>query len=195
MIISQNNRNFNILTIEKSEDILYNCNKMKYARAKIPIGERTMKNTTLIYIEKDGKTLLLHRTKKKNDLNHDLWVGIGGHCEEDESPEDCALREAKEETGLTLTEYKYRGVVTFVSDKYEGEYMHLFTSSDFVGDIIECDEGDLEWIENERVLSLPAWEGDRLFLELLRKDEPFFSLKLVYEGSNLAEAVLNGKRL
>ena len=147
------------------------------------------------FIEKDGKTLLLHRTKKKNDLNHDLWVGIGGHCEEGESPEDCALREAKEETGLTLTEYKYRGVVTFVSDKYEGEYMHLFTSSDFVGDIIECDEGDLEWIENERVLSLPAWEGDRLFLELLRKDEPFFSLKLVYEGSNLAEAVLNGKRL
>ena len=195
MIISQNNRNFNILTIEKSEDVLYNYNKMKYARAKIPIGERTMKNTTLIYIEKDGKTLLLHRTKKKNDLNHDLWVGIGGHCEEDESPEDCALREAKEETGLTLTEYKYRGVVTFVSDKYEGEYMHLFTSSDFVGDIIECDEGDLEWIENERVLSLPAWEGDRLFLELLRKDEPIFSLKLVYEGSNLAEAVLNGKRL
>ncbi len=195
MIISQNNRNFNILTIEKSEDVLYNYNKMKYVRAKIPIGERTMKNTTLIYIEKDGKTLLLHRTKKKNDLNHDLWVGIGGNCEEGESPEDCALREAKEETGLTLTEYKYRGVVTFVSDKYEGEYMHLFTSSDFVGDIIECDEGDLEWIENERVLSLPAWEGDRLFLELLRKDEPFFSLKLVYEGSNLAEAVLNGKRL
>lgn len=195
MIISQNNRNFNILTIEKSEDILYNYNKMKYARVKIPIGERTMKNTTLIYIEKDGKTLLLHRTKKKNDLNHDLWVGIGGHCEEGESPEDCALREAKEETGLMLTEYKYRGVVTFVSDKYEGEYMHLFTSSDFVGDIIECDEGDLEWIENERVLSLPAWEGDRIFLELLRKDEPFFSLKLVYEGSNLAEAVLNGKRL
>lgn len=168
---------------------------MKYARAKIPIGERTMKNTTLIYIEKDGKTLLLHRTKKKNDLNHDLWVGIGGHCEEGESPEDCALREAKEETGLTLTEYKYRGVVTFVSDKYEGEYMHLFTSSDFVGDIIECDEGDLEWIENERVLSLPAWEGDRIFLELLRKNEPFFSLKLVYEGSNLAEAVLNGKKI
>lgn len=126
MIISQSNRNFNILTIEKSEDVLYNYNKMKYARAKIPIGERTMKNTTLIYIEKDGKTLLLHRTKKKNDLNHDLWVGIGGHCEEGESPEDFALREAKEETGLTLTEYKYRGVVTFVSDKYEGEYMHLF---------------------------------------------------------------------
>ena len=195
MIISQNNRNFNILTIEKSEDVLYNYNKMKYARAKIPIGERTMKNTTLIYIEKDGKTLLLHRTKKKNDLNHDLWVGIGGHCEEGESPEDCALREAKEETGLTLTEYKYRGVVTFVSDKYEGEYMHLFTSSDFVGDIIECDEGDLEWIENERALSLPAWEGDRIFLELLRKNEPFFSLKLVYEGSNLAEAGLNGKKI
>lgn len=195
MIISQNNRNFNILTIEKSEDVLYNYNKIKYARAKIPIGERTMKNTTLIYIEKDEKTLLLHRTKKKNDLNHDLWVGIGGHCEEGESPEDCALREAKEETGLTLTEYKYRGVVTFVSDKYEGEYMHLFTSSDFVGDIIECDEGDLEWIENERVLSLPAWEGDRIFLELLRKDEPFFSLKLVYKGSNLSEAVLNGKKI
>lgn len=195
MIISQSNRNFNILTIEKSEDVLYNYNKIKYARAKIPIGERTMKNTTLIYIEKDGNTLLLHRTKKKNDLNHDLWVGIGGHCEEGESPEDCALREAKEETGLTLTEYKYRGVVTFVSDKYEGEYMHLFTSSDFVGDIIECDEGDLEWIENERVLSLPAWEGDRIFLELLRKNEPFFSLKLVYKGSNLAEAVLNGKKI
>lgn len=168
---------------------MYNNNNTEKFRAR---GEK-MKNTTLIYIEKDGKTLLLHRTKKKNDLNHDLWVGIGGHCEEGESPEDCALREAKEETGLTLTEYKYRGVVTFVSDKYEGEYMHLFTASDFVGDIIECDEGDLEWVENERIPTLPAWAGDRIFLELLRKNEPFFSLKLVYEGSTLAEAVLNGK--
>lgn len=170
---------------------MYNNNNTEKFRAR---GEK-MKNTTLIYIEKDGKTLLLHRTKKKNDLNHDLWVGIGGHCEEGESPEDCALREAKEETGLTLTEYKYRGVVTFVSDKYEGEYMHLFTASDFVGDIIECDEGDLEWVENERIPTLPAWAGDRIFLELLRKNEPFFSLKLVYEGSTLAEAVLNGKKI
>ena len=151
--------------------------------------------TTLCYIEKDGKYLMLHRVKKHHDINAGKWIGVGGHVENGETPEECLLREVKEETGLTLTEYKYRGVVTFVSDKYEGEYMHLFTSSDFVGDIIECDEGDLEWIENERVLSLPAWEGDRIFLELLRKDEPFFSLKLVYEGSNLAEAVLNGKRL
>ena len=133
-----------------------------------------MKNTTLIYIEKDGKTLMLHRTKKKNDLNSDLWIGVGGHCEEDESPEECAVREAKEETGLTLTDYDYRGIVTFVSDKYEG---------------------DLEWIYSDLVPTLPTWRGDRIFLGLLRENAPFFSLKLVYRGADLVRAVLNGKEL
>lgn len=172
---------------------MYNYNKMKYARAKIPIGERTMKNTTLIYIEKDGKTLLLHRTKKKNDLNHDLWVGIGGHCEDGESPEDCALREAKEETGLTLTRYRYRGVVDFASDVYEDEEMHLFTADGFTGELIQCDEGDLEWIDRSMLLRLPHWEGDAIFLKLLDQDAPFFRLRLEYAGEQLKRAVLNGE--
>ena len=154
-----------------------------------------MKNTTLIYIEKDGKTLMLHRTKKKNDLNSDLWIGVGGHCEEDESPEECAVREAKEETGLTLTDYDYRGIVTFVSDKYEGEYMHLFTAKGFEGEPTVCDEGDLEWIDSDLVPTLPTWRGDRIFLGLLRENAPFFSLKLVYRGTDLVRAVLNGKEL
>ena len=154
-----------------------------------------MKNTTLIYIEKDGKTLMLHRTKKKNDLNSDLWIGVGGHCEEDESPEECAVREAKEETGLTLTDYDYRGIVTFVSDKYEGEYMHLFTADGFDGALKDCDEGELAWIKKKDLLALPAWEGDKIFLHLLDEDTPFFSLKLRYEGETLAEAKLNGKAL
>ena len=154
-----------------------------------------MKNTTLIYIEKDGKTLMLHRTKKKNDLNSDLWIGVGGHCEEDESPEECAVREAKEETGLTLTDYDYRGIVTFASDKYEGEYMHLFTAKGFEGEPTVCDEGDLEWIDSDLVPTLPTWRGDRIFLGLLRENAPFFSLKLVYRGADLVRAVLNGKEL
>ena len=152
-----------------------------------------MLNTTLCYIEKDGCWLMLHRVKKEHDINRDKWIGIGGKFEDKESPEDCLLREVREETGLTLTSYQYRGLVTFVSDQYETEYMHLFTAGGFTGDLIDCDEGTLEWVPVETVPSLPTWAGDRIFLDLLRRDVPFFSLKLAYEGDRLALAVLDGK--
>ena len=154
-----------------------------------------MRNTTLCYIIKDNKCLMLHRTKKENDQSHDKWLGIGGKFEDKESPEDCALREIKEETGLTVTEYRYRGIVTFISDVWETEYMHLFTVAGFRGEVSECDEGDLEWIDVGRLLELPMWEGDRIFLNLLASDSPFFSLKLKYEGEKLSLAVLNGKKI
>ena len=152
-----------------------------------------MINSTLCYIEHGGKYLMLHRVKKENDANKDKWIGIGGKFEDKESPEDCILRETKEETGLTLTSYKYRGIVTFVSDRWETEYMHLFTADSFEGELIECDEGDLLWISPEKLDSIPKWEGDKIFLDLLQKDVPFFSLKLRYEGEHLLEAVLDGK--
>jgi 8-oxo-dGTP diphosphatase len=154
-----------------------------------------MKNTTLCYIEKDNCYLLLHRVKKENDLNKDKWVGIGGKFEENESPEECLLREAMEETGLTLTDYRYCGIVTFVSDKWEGEYMHLFHATGFHGELIDCDEGTLEWVDKEFFASLPQWEGDRIFLSLMEQKVPFFSLKLCYEGDRLSYAALNGKEL
>ena len=152
-----------------------------------------MKNTTLCYIEKDGCYLLLHRVKKKNDLNQDKWVGIGGKFEENESPEECLLREVREETGLTLTDYRYCGIVTFVSDRWEGEYMHLFHATGFTGELIDCDEGVLEWIPKERFAALPQWEGDLLFLDRMERRTPFFSMKLRYEGDKLAEKALNGR--
>ncbi len=154
-----------------------------------------MRNTTLVHLERDGKYLMLHRVKKENDENHDKWVGIGGKFEAGESPEDCALREVREETGLTMRSWSYRGIVTFVSDEWGTEYMHLFHSSDFTGSIKSCDEGVLEWIGKDALLSLPIWEGDRIFLRLLDTDRPFFSLKLRYRGEHLAEAVLDGKAL
>jgi len=154
-----------------------------------------MKNTTLCYIEKDDCYLLLHRIKKENDLNKDKWIGIGGKFEEDESPEECLLREAKEETGLTLKSFRYCGIVTFVSDLWEGEYMHLFHSTDFEGELIECDEGRLEWVSEEFFATLPQWEGDKIFLRLMQEKVPFFSLKLCYEGDRLVYAALNGRPL
>lgn len=154
-----------------------------------------MINSTLCYIEKDGKYLMLHRVKKENDANKDKWIGIGGKFEDKESPEDCVLRETKEETGLTLTSYKYRGIVTFVSDRWETEYMHLFTADGFSGELIDCDEGVLEWIDKEKLDAIPKWEGDKIFLRLLDEGGPFFSLKLRYRGECLEEAVLNGKAL
>ena len=138
---------------------------------------------------------MLHRTKKENDLNHDKWIGVGGKFEPGEAPEDCALRETREETGLTLTHWRYRGIVTFISDLYETEYMHLFTADGFTGTPIECDEGELEWIRKSELLKLKLWEGDKIFLRLLDSDEPFFSLKLKYEGDTLVLAQLNGKVL
>lgn len=149
-----------------------------------------MKNVTLCYIERDGKYLMLHRTKKEGDINRDKWIGVGGKCEENESPDDCLLREVREETGLTLTKFRLCAVVTFLSDLYEGEYMYLYHGTDFTGDLIECSEGDLEWVEKGEALKLPTWVGDRLFLE--RMDGPFFTLKLQYHGDTLVQAVLNG---
>ncbi len=146
-----------------------------------------MKNTTLIYLEQDQNYLMLHRTKKKNDVNHDKWIGVGGKMEENESPEDGAIREILEETGLTVLpeDLHYRGLVTFVSDQAEGEYMHLFTATQFSGTLKECDEGDLCWVPKEKVLMLPTWEGDRLFLQRIAGPGPFFVMKLVYEGDRL----------
>ncbi len=154
-----------------------------------------MKNSTLCYIEKDGKYLMLHRIKKENDVNRDKWIGIGGKFEDGESPEECMLREAKEETGLDIKSYSFRGIVTFVSDVYETEYMHLFTADGFTGNISECDEGCLEWIEKEKLFELTLWEGDRIFLKLIKKPCPFFSLKLEYHGDSLVSAVLDGKKI
>jgi len=154
-----------------------------------------MQNTTLCYIERGDEWLLLHRVKKENDLNRDKWIGLGGKCEEGESPEECVLREVREETGLTLTDYRYRGIVTFVSDRWGGEYMHLFTADGFQGTIGDCDEGVLEWIKKSDFAALPQWEGDKIFLKLLEENAPFFSLKLVYAGEDLVSAALNGKPL
>lgn len=154
-----------------------------------------MHNSTLCYIVKDGKVLMLHRVKKKNDINHDKWIGIGGKFEPEEAPEECILREAKEETGLTLTSWRCRGVVTFLQEGGEGEYMYLFTADDFTGELIECDEGDLQWVSLEFLDALPTWEGDRIFLNLLWQDAPFFLLTLRYQGDRLVEAVLDGKKI
>lgn len=150
-----------------------------------------MKQTTLCYLEQDGRYLMLHRVRKAHDENHDKWIGVGGKFEDRESPEDCARREVLEETGLTLTDYRYCGIITFVSDQWETEYMHLFHATGFTGALRECDEGVLEWVPKTEVESLPIWEGDRYFLRLLAADAPFFTMKLIYHGDTLIEARLN----
>ena len=154
-----------------------------------------MKQTTLCYLERGDEYLMLHRIKKKNDENHDKWIGVGGKFEAGESPEDCMHREIFEETGFTVTDYRYRGIVTFVSDIYETEYMHLFTVTDWTGEARECDEGELAWIKKQKLFDLTLWQGDRIFLKLLQEDVPFFSLKLTYRGDELMEAILNGKKI
>ena len=154
-----------------------------------------MFQTTLCYITQGNQVLMLHRVKKKNDINKDKWIGIGGKFEGEESPDECLLREAREETGLTLTSWRCRGVVTFLSDEGEGEYMYLFTADGFRGELKTCDEGDLQWVDREFLYRLPMWEGDKIFLDLLWQDAPFFLLKLRYEGQRLVEAVLDGKTI
>ncbi len=150
--------------------------------------------STLCYIEKDRKYLMLHRTVKENDINKDKWIGVGGHFEADESPEECLIREVKEETGYTLTSYRYRGIVTFVSGNGITEYMSLFTADGFEGEETDCDEGELEWVDIDRIHELNIWEGDKIFFRLLEEECDFFSLKLVYDGQDhLVSASLNGK--
>ena len=154
-----------------------------------------MLNTTLCYVTRGDEVLMLHRVKKKKDLNKDKWIGIGGKFEGEESPDQCLLREAKEETGLTLTSWRCHGVVTFLSDQYEGEYMYLFTADGFEGALKECNEGDLQWVSREFLNQLLKWEGDEIFLDLMWQDAPFFLLTLRYQGDTLAEAILNGKKI
>lgn len=155
-----------------------------------------MKQTTLCYMERGGQYLMLHRVKKENDASHDKWIGVGGKCEADESPDECMLREVREETGLTITDWRYRGIVTFISDVWPCEYMHLFTASGWCGEQTDCDEGELAWIDKKALYDLTLWPGDRIFLRLLEKpDQPFFSLKLVYRGDDLVAAKLDGKPL
>ena len=149
--------------------------------------------TTLCYIEKEDSYLMMHRVKKVNDINKDKWVGVGGHFEEGESPEECLLREVYEETGLTLRNFRLRGIVTFSTDVYPTEYMFLYTADAYDGEIAECNEGNLEWVKKSDVYDLPIWEGDKLFFRLLEEEVPVFSLKLRYEDDKLVEAVLDGK--
>ena len=151
-----------------------------------------MINSSLCYVYRGDEVLMLHRTRKQNDINHDKWIGLGGRFEDGESPEECMLREVREETGLTLTSWRYRGIVTFANDRYETEYMHLFTADAFTGELTDCDEGDPVWVKKSELAALPQWEGDKVFLRLLDEGEPFFSLKLVYSGEKLLGAVLNG---
>ena len=156
-------------------------------------------NATLIYLENEaGEYLMLHRVKKKNDINHDKWIGVGGGFEHGESPEECALRETFEETGLTLTDYRLRGIVTFDCEGQETLYMYLFTANGWTGELNpDCVEGELAWVPKGEVLDLPIWEGDEIFLRLLAEDAPPFLLTLDYrsEGERLTRAVLNGKAL
>ena len=158
---------------------------------------RSKCNSSLIYLENSrGEYLMLHRVKKKNDINHDKWIGVGGGFEHGESPEECALRETREETGLTLTDCRFRGIVTFDCEGQETLYMHLFTASGWTGELTDCDEGELEWVPKEKVYDLPIWEGDKIFFRLLEEDRPFFSLKLSYSAEDvLLRAILDGKEL
>ena len=154
----------------------------------LPTYEKIIRNLVSFYIENNDCYLMLHRTKKKKDVNKDKWIGVGGHAEGNETPQECLLREVKEETGLSLTSYKFRGLITFISDEYEAEMMCLFTADGYTGELITCDEGELEWVKKSDVPQLPTWEGDAQFLKLLIEDEKrFFAMKLRYEGERLVE--------
>lgn len=149
-----------------------------------------MINTTLCYIEKDNKYLMLHRTKKENDLNEGKWIGVGGKFEKDETPEECLLREVQEETGLTLTKYRLRAVITFILNEWGTEYMYLFTANEFSGQLSECAEGELKWVDKKDIFKLNIWDGDRIFLKKLIEEDNFFTLKVLYDGDRLVESVI-----
>lgn len=151
--------------------------------------------TTHCYLETEDAYLMLHRVSKKNDVNKDKWIGVGGHFEEEESPEDCLLREVYEETGFTLTSWRFRGIVTFNQEGYGTEYMCMYTADGFTGTMKECDEGILEWVPKKELLALNLWEGDKIFIKLLLEEAPFFSLKLSYKGDELVEAELDGNNI
>ena len=159
-------------------------------------GKRRPSLTTLCYIEKDNQYLMLHRVKKEKDVNKDKWIGVGGHFEPEESPEECLLREVKEETGLTLTSWKFCGIVSFVATQWDTvEYMCLYKADGFTGELTDCNEGNLVWVDKNKVYDLPIWEGDKIFFRLMEEREEFFSLKMCYDGDVLVEAVLDGVAL
>ena len=179
-------------------NFLFSCENFGvwYNLERLFLEGSAMLNTTLCYITQGDQVLMLHRIKKENDINKDKWIGVGGKFLEGETPDECLLREAKEETGLTLTDYKLRGIVTFLTeDPTQGEYMYLFTANGFTGTLSDCDEGELKWVDRRFLNELPKWEGDQIFLDLLWQDAPFFLLKLRYEYGALKEAVLDGKRI
>ena len=184
---------------EKGRGSLWGDRKMQQGeetgRTEMTSRHPSVRVTTLCHLERGGRYLMLHRISKKADENKDKWIGVGGHMEEGESPEDCLIREVKEETGLTLTSYRFRGLVTFVSDQWGTEYMCLYTADAWTGEMTECREGALEWVDKDKVCSLNIWEGDKIFFRLLEEEAPFFSLKLRYEGDCLKEAVLDGERM
>ncbi|WP_302610006.1 8-oxo-dGTP diphosphatase [uncultured Mitsuokella sp.] len=166
--------------------------------AAAPKGHKKTNLTTLCYIEKDGKYLMMHRVKKEHDINHDKWVGVGGHFEPDETPEECLLREVREETGLVLDDFQLRGIITFMSDKWQTEYMFLYTADKYHGTFVGrdgCREGTFEWVPKQDVYSLPIWEGDKIFFHLMEERTGVFSLKLRYVGDTLVEKVLDGRPL
>lgn len=151
--------------------------------------------TVVCYLEKDDSILMLHRTKKENDINAGKWIGVGGHVEEGESPEECVVREVKEETGYLLRSFRYRGIITFCMEGEPSMYLFLFTSDDFFGEEIECNEGDLKWVSKSEILSLELWEGDRIFHRLLEEREDFFSMKLCYRNDIMVDCLIDGKRV
>ena len=146
--------------------------------------------STLCYLEKEDKYLMLLRNKKKHDVNEGKWIGVGGKCEKGESPEECVIRETFEETGIKLESLKMRGVLTFSSEGWEDEYIFVYTSDKFSGTITDCNEGELRWIDKDKIMDLNLWDGDRIFLKIMLESDEFFSIKLSYKGDEIVDQKL-----